>query len=44
MVLDKSTGSDKVMCSSDCARDFLAAEEERGQVIETNFFKFMCGQ
>lgn len=35
-LLDMSTGNEKVMCGSDCSHDFILAEEERGECLETN--------
>ena len=31
------------MCSSHTTEDFVAAEEDRGEGLDHNFFRYMCG-
>ena len=43
VVLKKSTGEHKVLCSSDLAQNFVDLEEEKNCPIEEKFFQFICG-
>ena len=43
VILNQSTAECKVVCSSQTTEDFIAAEEDRGEGVDHNFFKYMCG-
>ena len=44
MILNESTTECKVICSSHTTEDFVAAEEDRGEGVDHNFFRYMCGK
>lgn len=44
VILNQVTSDCKVICSSETVREFVSAEEERGQSVDHNFFRYMCGK
>ena len=44
VILNESTSESKVVCSSRTTEDFIAAEEDRGEGVDHNFFGYMCGK
>ena len=43
LLLNKSTGERKIMCTSKVDEDFTNQEELKGHGVEERFFIFMCG-
>ena len=41
VILNKSTAVCKVVCSSQTTEDFIAAEEDRREGVDHNFFKYV---
>jgi len=44
VILNQGTSDCKVIYSSETVREFVSAEEERGQGVDHNFFRYMCGK
>ena len=44
LLLNKSSGEHKIMCTSEVAEDFIGQEELKGHGVEERFFTFMCGE
>ena len=44
LLLNKSTGEHKIMCTSKVAEDLINQEKLKGHGIEERFFTFMCDE
>ena len=44
VILNQGTSDCKIISSSHTVEDFVSAEEERGQGVDHNLFRYMCGK